>query len=127
MQYRFRSSHIPIAQVNLGRRTYLIPDRANASFYTERKELERHLTAFSSHIVTERDAYSAPTISFIYYNTKDYWWLVCLYNNIVFPTKELHVGLEIRIPDFNQLETYMSANRIGGVASKVKSNTIQRI
>ena len=115
-----RSTHMPLMRVpsSSGSETVTYRDRARALFFLERNDIRIKITTFQLHTVTELDEFAAPTIAQRYYDNHEYWWVICLYNDIIDPTTELYAGKNIRIPDQRELERYLSqslvsTNRIG--------------
>ena len=51
---------------------------------------------FTIYEILENDTW--PGISYKVYNTIDLWWLICKFNNVKNPFKELTVGKILRIP-----------------------------
>lgn len=107
-QNDFRSSHIPLSIAQYGPNVEIIPNRAIALYNKEGEPLERHLTNFTKYVITEKEEYSAPTLSFMTYGTHQYWWILCLFNGIHDPTTQLHAGLEVKLPKQVQIETYLN-------------------
>lgn len=58
----------------------------------------------TSYRVSEQDILRPDLISYVNYNTKDYWWLILFYNGIVDPFSELEVGDLLYIP--NLIDVY---------------------
>lgn len=80
-------------------------------FNLERYPMEKTIDRYTWHTITSKEEGAAPTLSFIYYQDINYWWAICYYNRIVFPTEELYAGREIKIPDFGQLKTYLALTK----------------
>jgi len=54
------------------------------------------------YTVTTRTAYAPDLISFEYYGTYDFWWLVLQFNGISHP-RDLVAGLAIRLPSVKKV------------------------
>ena len=107
-----RSTHIPQLRIGSGDTAAIRPDWGNALFFKENNDIQSKVLTFSRHVVTEIDEFAPATISQRYYDTHQYWWVVCLYNDILDPTSELYAGREIRIPDRAQVENYLSQTQV---------------
>lgn len=49
------------------------------------------------HTVTRRDMYRPDLISYEYYGTANFWWVILVANNILDPF-DMEIGLVLRIP-----------------------------
>jgi hypothetical protein len=107
MSSPFRSSHIPIAAVNVGWRTILTPNRAAAMFLRDDNRVDEHVTSFIDYTIPSQDENTPAGLSFKFYGTKDYWWFICWFNGIVFPTTQMEAGRVIKMPDKMQIESYL--------------------
>jgi hypothetical protein len=50
---------------------------------------------------------NADLISYKFYGTSNWWWLICYVNNITDPFTELTRGTEIVIPDLSDISNYI--------------------
>lgn len=107
----FRSNHLPVAIANLGWRSTLIPDRAAALFLRDDNFVGDYITSFLDYTIPAQDEYTPAGLAFKFYNNKDYWWFICWFNGIVFPTEELWAGRVIRIPDKSQIDSYLNRSQ----------------
>jgi len=106
----FRSTHLPLSPARVGPEVVVIPNRARALWNRETAPLDAALPTRSRHVIEEHDEHSAPALSFRLYGTKDWWWILCLVNAVIDPTRELDAGREIEVPDRNEIETWLSAS-----------------
>lgn len=111
MSAQFRSSHIPVSVTNLGWKTILIPNRAAAMFLRDDNHVSTFITGFLDYTIPSQDEFTPAGLAFKFYNNKDYWWFICWFNGIVFPTEELEAGRVIRIPDKSQIDSYLNRTR----------------
>jgi len=58
--------------------------------------------------VTSKYGFAPDRISFDYYGTYDFWWLVLMFNGFVHP-REVQVGMVIRLPSIKTV--FASATR----------------
>jgi hypothetical protein len=50
---------------------------------------------------------SPDLISYLYYGTESYWWIICDVNNISDPSTELPRGKQIAIPRLSDISSYL--------------------
>lgn len=131
MPYQFRSSHIPIAVSNLGWKTELIPNRAATYFLRDDNRVEDHVTSFIDYTISSPDANTPAGLSYKFYGTKDYWWFICWFNGIIFPTVELEAGRVIKMADLTQIESYLkrTETKFGFLSSSsnTATNPVNRV
>lgn len=108
MAISHRSRHIPLTWARFGARVELRADLALATQNRYGHDVDRYVTTYSKYIIRAQEAYAAPTLAYKFYGSVDYWWFLMWYNGIVNPTRELHAGLEIKVPDRAQMMTYLS-------------------
>jgi len=63
------------------------------------------------HRVTEDQEAMPDLISFINYNSENYWWIICFINKISDPLTELPPGKILGIPLLNDIEEYFQIQR----------------
>lgn len=115
----FQSSHLPLDYIETGNGDILIPNRAIADYNLERNSMDRYITNYDIHLVDEGEQFSAPTISWKSYGDETYWWFICYYNGIMIPTQELKAGLKIKLPNLQQMKTYLNkSNRQNNLISE---------
>jgi hypothetical protein len=52
---------------------------------------------YQNYTVVENDSWTS--ISYRFYNTIELWWLICKFNNVKNPFKELEAGTILKIPN----------------------------
>lgn len=63
-------------------------------------------------IVTEEEKGRPDLVSYKYYNTVEYWWLVCAANGIQCPFLEIVPGRELKIPSILDIADFYRYYRI---------------
>jgi len=63
--------------------------------YTYNKDLDQDVSYFYTHNVGYDEWWD--NISYKYYKTPDYWWVITSFNDIVNPFEGLEVGMSLRI------------------------------
>jgi hypothetical protein len=122
----FRSAHIPLELASVGWRDIIVVNRAGAFFLRDDNLVSDNITSFLEVTITSRVENTPAMLAHIFYGSQKYWWFICWYNGIVFPTEELTIGRVIRIPDKVQVDSYLSrtSTKFGfGPTSKVGSPT----
>lgn len=56
------------------------------------------ITSFTEYYIKNVEAYRADILSFKFYGTVDYWYVIPQYNGILNPLQDLHEGLKIKVP-----------------------------
>lgn len=51
-------------------------------------------------------------ISFKFYNTVGWWWVICMFNGVVNPLEDLYAGREILIPDINDVHKFLELSKV---------------
>lgn len=105
----FRSSHIPLARY--GRQ--IVIERGRAPIFHEGTGLRESVTTSTVYEVSSAFENRAPSISYEVYGDEKYWWVICLFNGILDPTEDITVGLQLKIPDKSELDSYLSQNVLG--------------
>ena len=105
----FRSSHIPLGRY--GRK--IVAERGRAVIFYERTGLKDSVTTSTLYEVSEAFENRAPSISNEVYGDEKYWWIICIFNGILDPTKDITVGLRLLIPDKAELDAYLSRSALG--------------
>lgn len=78
--------------VNRGERSYFNLCRGIRFNHVDKMDESK----YSNYVVVESDSWT--TISYRFYHTVELWWLICKFNNIKNPFKELIPGTVIKIP-----------------------------
>ncbi len=55
------------------------------------------------YLVSEIDLMRPDMISYKNYGTVNYWWVICLVNNIFNPFNDLYVGQQLKIPNVQDI------------------------
>jgi hypothetical protein len=63
----------------------------------------KQVTEYNLYTIDESTAYRPEYISFKHYSTVDYWWIVCFYNGVIHPMRDLYPSRVIKIPSFTQI------------------------
>lgn len=108
MAVHHRSQHIPLTFGRFGSTVKLIPDLALATHNKENHDVDSYITSWKKYIIRSPEEFAAPTLSYKFYGTVDYYWFLCWYNGIINPTRELKAGMEIKVPDYAQMVAYLS-------------------
>jgi len=82
------------------------------------QELDMISGNFSAYVPVIQDSLLVPQsmegrldlISFQYYGTPNYWWLIALVNNILDIEAEVVVGAQLNIPSLPSLYNFYNAN-----------------
>jgi hypothetical protein len=63
----------------------------------------KEITEYSLYTINNAAAYRPDYISFLSYGTTDYWWLICFYNKIIHPMRDLYPSRVLKIPSVGQV------------------------
>jgi len=63
------------------------------------------------YTVAEFDIGRIDRISHINYGTSEYWWIICIANNISNPFEELELGRTLIIPSTGDIHEYYRKNK----------------
>ena len=113
-----RSSHIPLTPVRSGAGVEYIPNRGLSTLYRENRNLFSSLSSFREYTIREFEEFAPATIAHIHYDDESLWWVICAYNGIVFPTRDLYAGRIIRLPLLSDMETALSASINNGTRER---------
>lgn len=67
---------------------------------------------YQIHVVTAGEEGRPDLISYRYYNTVEYWWLICVANDIQCPFLELYPGRELKVPSILDIADFYRKYRI---------------
>ena len=73
------------------------------------KNIRHLLPAANTYVVTSSDVSNLPGISFNVYRDKDYWWVIGLYNGIIFPETDLVPGLVLQLPSLSDINALLAS------------------
>ena len=59
-------------------------------------------TVYTNHVVKRGDTFDSLALK--YYNNPTYYWIICSFNHIQNPYKELKEGETIKIPSFSNIQ-----------------------
>ena len=62
--------------------------------------------------VKQEDLSAPDLIAKNVYGTEYLWWYLCLVNGIIDPFEELYVGLNLIVPDINDVYTFFNTYRV---------------
>jgi hypothetical protein len=80
--------------------------------------LYNNLSKFKLHYqesyyrITEPDLLRPDLISYQYYNTVDFWWVIMLVNNIQNPLTDLEIGMLIKVPNILDIYEFNKLYRV---------------
>jgi hypothetical protein len=83
------------------------------------KDLPRTVQNFSLFTVDSSTQYRPELIAHQTYGDKNLWWVICFYNKIIHPTRDLAAGKVLKIPDESELVFFFE--RIKGSQTQVGS------
>ena len=114
-----RTTYLPLRRVRKvnSHETEIIALHAGALWNQERFKVDDFLTDFVEYEVEQRFEFSAPSISYHYYGTVNYYWIICHFNGVIDPTTELKEGLKIKIPKLTQIENWLNTMMLDGEES----------
>jgi hypothetical protein len=98
-----RSEYVPIVSVTEDAIATLYLDDLSSRYIGMKEEV----TAYTQYFVTDATAGRPEFISEQFYRTVDLWWVICYYNDIIFPLSEITAGTELKIPEYNQLNFFL--------------------
>lgn len=99
-----RSSYIPVTEITKKNLKYQYLDMFTAKYL----DIKTEVTQYTEYTVPSKHEGAADAISKAFYGTEDLWWIICLYNNIIFPLIDLYVGSVVRIPNLDQINFFLS-------------------
>jgi hypothetical protein len=73
------------------------------------KNIRHLLPAVNTYVVTSSDVANLPGIAFNVYRDKDYWWVIGLYNGIIFPEKDLVPGMVLQLPSLSDINALLAS------------------
>lgn len=99
--------------IDLNRKTYVQtggPEGSPVLDYLSAKYLNVKflLRARDTYLVTSSDACNLPGIAHKVYGDKNYWWVIGLYNGIVFPETDLIPGTVLQLPALSDINALFS-------------------
>jgi hypothetical protein len=99
--------------VDLKRISYLTPsgstNKPSLNYLSAKyKNIKFLLQAERSYLVTSSDAANLPGIAHKVYGDKDYWWIIGLYNGIIFPESDLVPGMVLQLPSLTDINTLLA-------------------
>lgn len=71
--------------------------------------MRRLLPAMDTYIVTSADVANLPGIAYNVYRDKDYWWVIGLYNGIIFPDTDLVPGMVLQLPSLTDINALLAS------------------
>jgi hypothetical protein len=73
------------------------------------KNIRHLLPAVNTYVVTASDVANLPGIALNVYRDKDYWWVIGLYNGIIFPETDLVPGLVLQLPSLSDINSLLAS------------------
>jgi len=95
------------------------PDLLAAKYINLRDSIK----TYSIAIITSVEENRSDIISKKYYGTEELWWIICQFNGVVNPLEDLYVGLEIKIPKYQELIIYLQ-NSVNKTNSRIGTITV---
>jgi hypothetical protein len=89
-----------------------VPDYFNASYSLYRNRIKSFCPKHSLFTISLRYEEAPEKIAQEYLGSVDLWWVVMLYNGLMFP-EQLSIGRTIRVPDASEVQTWLK--RLKGV------------
>ncbi len=118
-----RGQYIPVYAVNdrsLG--NYLMADWLGASY----NDFLGLLQIQEQYILQPADVPTPDLLSYKFYETTDYWWILCMWNGCIDIFTDMQPGLTWKIPTYQSIQAMLSGalnaaaggtNQIGQVVS----------
>lgn len=63
--------------------------------------------SYTRHQITDSDIGRLDLLSYFYYGTPDYWWIIADANDMIHPLRDMVVGEFIKIPDRNIIDAFV--------------------
>ena len=102
-----RSSYIPTVVASSAYTGAVTPtiylDFLNAYYL----DMFNQITVYTNFMITHSSEGRLDIISNKFYGIPDLWWIIGMYNGIINPIFEIKVGINLRIPDRNQVDTLL--------------------
>lgn len=73
------------------------------------KNIKHLLPAANTYVVTAADVANLPGIAYNVYRDKDYWWVIGLYNGIIFPETDLVPGMVLQLPALSDINALLAS------------------
>lgn len=73
------------------------------------KNIRYLIPSVDIYVVTSSDVANLPGIAFNVYRDKDYWWVIGLYNGIIFPERDLVPGMVLQLPALSDINALLAA------------------
>ena len=85
------------------------------------KDFKRYIKSRAVRIVSINQDMenNADLISYKYYGTSDWWWLICFVNNITDPFTELTRGTQIVIPELADVSNFLQTKESNSTLTTV--------
>jgi hypothetical protein len=77
------------------------------------KNIRHLLPAVNTYVVTSADVANLPGIAHNVYRDKDYWWVIGLYNGIIFPETDLVPGMVLQLPSLSDINALLASEEQG--------------
>jgi hypothetical protein len=114
-----QGQHIPtvVFQNQGNSQSVLMPDWLNARYV----DMQNKVFEYVVHIVTDSDLGQPDAIAYRYYEDSNWWWIICSYNGVINPIRDMFLGQRLRIPVLQQVQLVLQQsdknnNRIGQTA-----------
>lgn len=72
--------------------------------------LSRRQFSISHYTVSSSEAHRPDLVSLACYGRVDWWLVICLFNGIINPIKEMEMGRQLQIPDFAEVNRLLKSD-----------------
>jgi hypothetical protein len=102
-----QATHIPVRiyKAQGAAQSETLPDWLSADYV----DLHERVIEFVFHTISDSDLAQPDAIAHKYYGDSKWWWLVCTYNGIVNPMRDMYLGQRIRVPALHQAQMSMQS------------------
>jgi hypothetical protein len=102
-----QATHIPVRiyKAQGAAQSETLPDWLSADYV----DLHERVIEFVFHTISDSDLAQPDAIAHKYYGDSRWWWLVCTYNGIVNPMRDMYLGQRIRVPALHQAQMSMQS------------------
>ena len=103
-----RDIYVPMMQVTDRLGTYVMPDWLSATYVGQLQ----NLVVQEQYILQPQDVPFPDLISYRYYKTTDYWWLLCMFNGTIDPIWDMNPGQTWQIPTYKSIQSVLSKSAL---------------
>ena len=125
------SNYIPPSRIKRGTEILTIKNHGLARWNNEKYRIDNFITRFTRYRIPAQVANMPGAIAQKFYGNQNYYWIICYFNGIVNPFKDLTPGKVIKIPNKTQLDNYLNLINIAQTqrqqTNSINDNNIQRV